>query len=93
MVLCGLAPRKSSMSESFHSKLLRPTIVRDGVTMNEISHRKYNYIRAQQLDRQSQGIPLMPRTNGPSLPAWDDKLVLPPSFEEYITNKEKQEDN
>jgi general secretion pathway protein D len=72
---------------------LRPTIVRDGVTMNEISHRKYNYIRAQQLDRQSQGIPLMPRTEGPSLPAWDDKLVLPPSFEEYITDKEKQEDN
>lgn len=71
---------------------LRPTIVRDGMTMNEISHRKYQYIRAQQLDRQSQGIPLMPNTSSPSLPAWDDKLTLPPSFEEYLMDKEKQED-
>lgn len=72
---------------------LRPTIVRDGVTMNEISHRKYNYIRAQQLDRQSQGIPLMPFSEGPSLPEWNDKLVLPPSFDEYLLEKEKQEKN
>jgi general secretion pathway protein D len=72
---------------------IKPTIVRDGATMNEISHRKYNYIRAKQLDRQSQGIPLMPFQEGPSLPAWDDKLTLPPSFEEYLSDKEKQEDN
>jgi general secretion pathway protein D len=47
---------------------IRPTIIRDGVTMNEISHKKYQYIRAQQLDRQSQGIPLMPNTDAPTLP-------------------------
>lgn len=70
---------------------LRPTIVRDGITMNEISHRKYNYIRAQQLNRQSQGIPLMPNTEGPDLPAWDDKLTLPPSFEQYLIDKDKLE--
>lgn len=72
---------------------LRPTIIRDGVTMNEISHRKYNYIRAQQLDRQSQGIPLMPFESGPALPPWDDKLTLPPSFDEYLLEKEKQDKN
>ncbi|MFC4698611.1 type II secretion system secretin GspD [Glaciecola siphonariae] len=70
---------------------LKPTIVRDGVTMNEISHRKYNYIRAQQLNRQSQGVPLMPNTSGPDLPAWDDKLTLPPSFEQYILEKDQRE--
>ncbi|WP_371194457.1 type II secretion system secretin GspD [Glaciecola sp. SC05] len=70
---------------------LRPTIVRDGVTMNEISHRKYNFIRAQQLNRQSQGIPLMPNTEGPSIPAWDDKLTLPPSFEQYLLEKDQLE--
>ena len=69
---------------------IRPTIVRDGVTMNEISHRKYNYIRAQQLKRQAEGIPLMPFQQGPSLPEWDDKLSLPPSFEEYLEDKNKQ---
>jgi len=70
---------------------LRPTIVRDGATMNEISHRKYNYIRAQQLDRQADGIPLMPSEDGPSLPEWNDKLILPPSFEEYLMEKDKQD--
>ena len=69
---------------------IRPTIVRDGVTMNEISHRKYNYIRAQQLKRQSEGIPLMPFEEGPILPGWDDKLSLPPSYEEYIEQKGKE---
>ena len=68
---------------------IRPTIIRDGITMNEISHRKYNYIRAEQLKRQAEGIPLMPLQEGPSLPAWDDKLQLPPSFEEYIEQKAK----
>jgi general secretion pathway protein D len=72
---------------------IRPTIVRDGATMNEISHKKYQYIRAQQLDRQADGIPLMPNTDGPSLPEWNDKLSLPPSFEDYILNKDKNKDN
>ena len=72
---------------------IRPTIIRDGVTMNEISHKKYQYIRAQQLKRQSQGIPLMPNTDGPSLPEWDDKLSLPPSFEDYILKKDEDKDN
>jgi general secretion pathway protein D len=71
---------------------IRPTIIRDGVTMNEISHKKYQYIRAQQLKRQANGIPLMPNTNGPSLPDWDDKLSLPPSFSDYILNKDKEKD-
>jgi general secretion pathway protein D len=70
---------------------IRPTIIRDGVTMNEISQKKYQYIRAEQLKRQSQGIPLMPNTEGPYLPEWNDKLSLPPSFEDYI-NKEKDND-
>ena len=71
---------------------LRPSIVRDAATMNEISHRKYNYIRAQQLDRQADGIPLMPFERGPELPKWDDALSLPPSFEEYLQAKDKKDD-
>ena len=70
---------------------LKPTIVRDGATMNAISHRKYNYIRALQLKRQQDGVPLMPSAEGPSMPNWDDELALPPSFEEYLSEKEKQE--
>jgi general secretion pathway protein D len=83
----------TSVSKRNLMVFIRPTIIRDGVTMNEISHKKYQFIRAQQLKRQSQGIPLMPNTEGPSLPEWDDKLSLPPSFEDYIMNKDKEKDN
>jgi general secretion pathway protein D len=72
---------------------IRPTIIRDGVTMNEISHKKYQYIRAQQLKRQADGIPLMPNTDEPTLPTWDDKLSLPPSFEDYIMKKDQDKDS
>ncbi|MBU3020362.1 type II secretion system secretin GspD [Aestuariibacter sp. A3R04] len=71
---------------------LKPTIVRDGVTMNEISHRKYNYIRAQQLKRHSEGVSLMPSQEQPSMPKWDDALALPPTFEEYILEKDKSDE-
>ncbi|MFQ3189083.1 MAG: general secretion pathway protein D [Paraglaciecola sp.] len=82
----------TSVSKRNLMVFIRPTIIRDGITMNEISHKKYQYIRAQQLKRQSQGIPLMPNTEGPSLPEWDDKLSLPPSFEDYILNKDEDKD-
>lgn len=72
---------------------IRPTIVRDGVTMNDISQKKYQYIRAEQLKRQSQGIPLMPFTEGPALPEWNEKLSLPPSYEKYIEEKDKKKGN
>ena len=71
---------------------LKPTIVRDGATMNSISHRKYNYIRALQLKRQQEGISLMPSAETPSMPNWDDELSLPPSFEEYLTEKDNLEE-
>ncbi|MEG3765547.1 type II secretion system secretin GspD [Alteromonas sp. 14N.309.X.WAT.G.H12] len=71
---------------------LRPTIIRDGVTANKISRRKYNYIRAQQLKRHSDGIALMPDKEQPSMPKWDDDLALPPSFEDYIMEKDKEKE-
>ncbi|MDC8829349.1 type II secretion system secretin GspD [Alteromonas gilva] len=70
---------------------LRPKIVRDGVTMNDISKRKYNFIRAQQLDKQSEGVTLMPRTDTPVLPEWNEGLALPPSYEDYLKRREEEE--
>ena len=72
---------------------LRPKIVRDGVTMNEISHRKYNYIRAQQIRHQQEGASFLTDDDQPSMPKWDDSLALPPSFEDYILEQQKKEDN
>lgn len=72
---------------------LRPTIIRDGITMNEISHRKYNFIRAQQLKRAADGINLFglgQSDDAPELPAWDEQLALPPSYDEYLLQKDQQ---
>lgn len=70
---------------------IRPTIVRDPLQLNQISHSKYNYIRAEQLKRRADGVPLSPKAKTPVLPAWDDALTLPPSFNEYLNNQEEQD--
>ncbi|WP_246028920.1 type II secretion system secretin GspD [Litorilituus sediminis] len=73
---------------------LRPTIVSDSALMSEMSQAKYNYIRADQLRKHEEGLSLMSNENMPILPEWDDKLTLPPSFEEYQQSikEQKQQD-
>jgi general secretion pathway protein D len=63
---------------------IRPTIVRDGNRMRELSSAKYNYMRALQLDERSRGISLMPSEDSPLLNDWDSELTLPPGFDEYL---------
>lgn len=62
---------------------LRATIVRDSKLMTDISEEKYNYIRADQIRKREEGLSLMSNKNMPILPKWQDKLTLPPSFDEY----------
>tara|TARA_Y100001963_G_scaffold129220_1_gene184272 strand:+ start:346 stop:2472 length:2127 start_codon:yes stop_codon:yes gene_type:complete len=68
---------------------IKATIVREGSAISGISKTKYNYIRAEQLKRQEEGIRLMPMTDQVVLPEWDDSLALPPTFDEYM-NKQQQ---
>ncbi|MDT7526166.1 type II secretion system secretin GspD [Pseudidiomarina sp. GXY010] len=63
---------------------LRPRIVRDSGVASQISSRKYNFIRAQQLQRDEEGIALMPLTSQPRLPAYNDELILPPNWEQGL---------
>lgn len=70
---------------------IRPKIIRDGITMNDISRQKYNYIRAEQLKRQSDGVPLMPRKSTPTLPEWDESLALPPTYEEFQEQQDRDQ--
>ena len=63
---------------------IRPTIIRDGKLMNEISKEKYNYIRATEIRKQEEGLSLMSDEKMPLLPEWNDQLTLPPSFDEYM---------
>jgi len=68
---------------------LRPTIIRDGQLMNQISKEKYNFIRADELRKKDEGLDLMIDDKLPLLPEWNDQLVLPPSFDEYLEQKKQ----
>ncbi|TQV85607.1 type II secretion system protein GspD [Aliikangiella coralliicola] len=63
---------------------IRPKIISDVAGFEKISSRKYNYMRAQQIDWQQRGISLMPSTESTLLPKWNEELALPPSFEETL---------
>ncbi|CAH0532336.1 Secretin GspD [Vibrio stylophorae] len=57
---------------------IKPTIIRDITTADGVTQRKYNYIRAEQLYRQQEGISLMPNTETPLLPEYhEDMQALP----------------
>ncbi|GAA0305491.1 type II secretion system secretin GspD [Psychrosphaera haliotis] len=68
---------------------IRPRILRDGASALDVSKQKYNYIRAEQIKKDQDGISLMPLTDQPVLKEWDDSLALPPRFEDYLESQEK----
>ena len=68
---------------------LKPTIIRDGESMDKISKEKYNYIRADEIRKRDDGLALMSTDKLPLLPKWNDDLELPPSFDEYMNKKEE----
>lgn len=57
----------STVSKRNLMVFIRPTIIRDDRTLNEISGRKYGYMRARQLDRAEKGVDLMPHARIPVL--------------------------
>ena len=70
---------------------IKPTIMRDGGVMNEVSQRKYNYMRAQQLHKQDNGISLMPNTTTPEMPVWGQDKALPPEIQQRLELMDKGE--
>jgi len=56
---------------------IHPTIIRDDKMLNDISGKKYSYIRQEQLDIQKEGISLMMNESPALLPSWDKTEVLP----------------
>ncbi|MGB1262100.1 MAG: type II secretion system secretin GspD [Cognaticolwellia sp.] len=69
---------------------LRPTIVRDGKLMSDLSKEKYNYIRAVEMENKEAGLELMSDEKLPILPKWNDQLTLPPSFDEYMEKRDEK---
>ena len=72
---------------------LRPTIISDAKVMNDMAKEKYNFIRADQMRKQEEGLSLMSNKNLPILPKWNDDLTLPPSFDEYQNNLQQEKGN
>jgi general secretion pathway protein D len=79
---------------------IRPIILRDSDTLVGESMKKYNFMRAKQLQKDDEGIALMPFEDAPVLKEWDESLALPPTFKDYLDDKEstksdtsKKEDN
>jgi general secretion pathway protein D len=70
---------------------IRPTIIRDSRSMNKLSHSKYNFIRGEQKLQRDDGIELMPFEDSPILPEWNDALVLPPTYEEFLKEQNTKE--
>ncbi|MCL1147804.1 type II secretion system secretin GspD [Shewanella sp. 10N.261.52.F9] len=78
---------KSSSSGKKKKNLMvfiKPTIIRDGITMEGIAGRKYNYFRALQLEQQDRGVNLMPNTDVPVLEEWDQEAYLPDDVNEVL---------
>jgi general secretion pathway protein D len=69
---------------------LRPTIVRDGKLMNDLSKEKYNFIRALEIQKKEDGLELLSDEKLPILPEWNDQLSLPPSFDEYMKKRDEK---
>ncbi|SFD21405.1 type II secretion system secretin GspD [Pseudoalteromonas denitrificans] len=85
---------KSSSTKTVKRNLMvfiRANIIRDDVTMNKLSHEKYNYIRSEQVKMEDDGVDLMPNKQTPVLPEWNDDLTLPPTYQEFLHGKNKEE--
>jgi len=54
---------------------IRPTIIRDATSSSQLSARKYDSLRQMQKIEQEKGINLMPQTDTPLLPEWQERPI------------------
>ncbi|EHI9301377.1 type II secretion system secretin GspD [Vibrio vulnificus] len=69
---------------------IKPTIIRDGMTADGITQRKYNYIRAEQLYKAEQGLKLMDDGYIPVLPKFGEDKRHPAEIQAFIDQMEQQ---
>jgi general secretion pathway protein D len=67
---------------------IKPTIIRDGVTADGISQRKYNYIRAEQLLKSEEGLKLLSDEFVPVLPKYGEDIRHPEELRAFIEQLE-----
>ncbi|MCW8333335.1 type II secretion system secretin GspD [Vibrio paucivorans] len=67
---------------------IKPTIIRDGVTADGITQRKYNFIRAEQLYKADQGLKLMDDSHIPVVPKLGEDMRHPAEIQAFIDQME-----
>ncbi|MCA0935079.1 type II secretion system secretin GspD [Vibrio alginolyticus] len=78
---------KSTSTETQKRNLMvfiKPTIIRNGVTADGITQRKYNFIRAEQLYKAEQGLKLMPDDKVPLMPEYGKDRQHPAEIQAFI---------
>ncbi|WP_346015695.1 type II secretion system secretin GspD [Photobacterium sp. Ph6] len=68
---------------------IRPTILRDGMSADGLTQRKYNYIRAQQLYQADKGMRLMD-ADMPVLPKYGEDMDLPAEVRAFVSQLEQR---
>jgi len=63
---------------------IKPTIIRDGMTADGITQRKYNFIRAEQLYKAQEGLKLMDDAKIPLMPAFGEDRTHPAEIQAFI---------
>ncbi|MCG9639611.1 type II secretion system secretin GspD [Vibrio sp. Isolate34] len=69
---------------------IKPTIIRDGMTADGITQRKYNFIRAEQLYKAEQGLKLLDDDNIPVLPKFGADMNHPAEIQAFIDQMEQE---
>ncbi|MFT7682093.1 MAG: general secretion pathway protein D [Moritella dasanensis] len=69
---------------------IKPTIIRDNASIRGVSNRKYSLIRAHQLLQQEDGVALMPYTDVPVLPKFNQERVISPALRKYLEEQDNQ---
>ncbi len=69
---------------------IKPTIIRDGVTADGITQRKYNYIRAEQLYKAEEGFSLMSGDDMPVLPEYGSGFMHPAEIQAFTMQLEAE---
>ncbi len=67
---------------------IKPTIIRDGMTSDGITQRKYNYIRAEQLFKADKGLKLMDDGYIPVLPEFNNTTRYPSEIQAFFDQVE-----
>lgn len=70
---------------------IHPRVLKDDLELRQISSSKYSYMRAQQIKEANEGISLMPGEDAHVMPTYDEALLLPPSFEDYLDEESKKD--